>query len=170
MWGTTLNRARTVYKAVVRPAMTYAAAIWHNPAGTRGATKTPEKQLGVVQNKCLRQVTGAYKATNTRELEAEAGVYPIQISLDLAVLRHQAFRGIHEVTRVGNKRIRAALRNKRGRRVTSTVAPAEEKEIWAKEMLSQERERGGGEGDREKGEKRKREEIGRRVRGWGDSA
>ena len=107
--------------------MTYAAAIWHNPAKTRGATKTPGRQLGMIQNKCLRHVSGAYKATNTRELEAETGVYPIQTSLDLAVLRHQALRGMHDVTKVGNARIRRTLRSKRGRRTVTPEAPAEEK-------------------------------------------
>lgn len=57
--------------------MTYAAAIWHNPAGTKGATKAPGRQLNVIQSKCLRHVSGAYKATNTRELEAETGVCPM---------------------------------------------------------------------------------------------
>ena len=168
-WGTTLNRARTVYNAVVKPAMTYAAAIWYNPAGTRGATKAPGRQLGIVQNKCLRHVSGAYKATNTRELEAETGVHPMQTSLDLAVLRHQALRGIHDVTKVGNTRIRRALRSKRGRRTTAKEAPAEEKGEWARKALSE----GGREGRDEEREKEtggKKEKIKRRVRGWGDSA
>lgn len=30
-WGATLNKARQVYTAVVRPTMTYGASIWHMP-------------------------------------------------------------------------------------------------------------------------------------------
>ena len=126
-WGTTLNRARTIYNAVVKPTMTYAAAIWHNPAKTREATKTPKRQLSIIQNKCLRHVSGAYKTTNTRELKAETGIYSIQTSLDLTILRHQALREIHDVTKVKNARIRRALRSKRGRRTITPKASAEKK-------------------------------------------
>jgi hypothetical protein len=30
-WGASFLRARQVYSAVVRPALTYGAAIWHSP-------------------------------------------------------------------------------------------------------------------------------------------
>lgn len=72
-YGITLNRARRVYNAIVKLVMIYAAAIWHNSEGTQEATKTPRKQLGTIQNKCLRQISEAYKAISVRELEAEQG-------------------------------------------------------------------------------------------------
>jgi len=51
--------------AVIRPTISFAAAIWHTPS---------EKVVGVaaklqlIQNKCLRTVLGAYKATPTCKL------------------------------------------------------------------------------------------------------
>lgn len=85
-WGATLNKARQVYTAVVRPAMTYGAPVWHLPKEPR------KKRTGLVaslatllQNKCLRSITGAYKATNIEVLEAESAVIPLDIHLDQAV-------------------------------------------------------------------------------------
>lgn len=42
--------------------------------------------------------------------------FTMQIVLDEAVLRNQAVRGIHPVTKEGNSHIRKKLRGKRGRR------------------------------------------------------
>jgi len=63
-WGAILDKARQVYSAVVRPAMTYAAASWHNPEGTPGSNRTRVKVLEKIQNQCLRTVLGAFKATS----------------------------------------------------------------------------------------------------------
>ncbi len=146
-WGATLNKARQVYSVVVRPAMTYAAAAWHTPKGLQGAHETYVKQLEVVQNGCLRRVLGAFKATSTRVLEAESEIAPIQLTLDEAVLRSQATRGTHPVTKAGNAHIRSKLRtmrlrnrrvDNRGRPIKEKEAgetPAEEKEAWALRML-----------------------------------
>lgn len=43
--------------------------------------------VATMQTKCLRAITGAYKATNIKVLEAEAGVVPLDLYLDQAVLR-----------------------------------------------------------------------------------
>lgn len=134
-WGTTLNRARQVYNIVVQPAISYAAASWHTPRGLREAKQTQVKQLSVVQNACLRQVTGGYRATSVRVLEAEAGVPPLQITLDQAVLRNQALRGIHPVTKKSNAHMRRKLRPRRGRRPMVLETTAEEKEQWALRSL-----------------------------------
>ena len=40
-----------------------------------------------MQEKCLRSIIGAYKATNTRVLEAEAGVMALDAYLDQTVLQ-----------------------------------------------------------------------------------
>ena len=105
------------------------------------------KQLEVVQNGYLRRVLGAFKATSTRVLEAESEIAPIQLTLDEAVLRSQAIRGTHPVTKAGNAHIRSKLRtirlrnrrvDNRGRPIKEKEAgetPAEEKEAWALRML-----------------------------------
>ena len=63
-WGATLNKARQMYTAVVRPAMTYGAVVWHLPKGSKIKSPEPAAKLTTLQNKCLRSITEAYKATN----------------------------------------------------------------------------------------------------------
>lgn len=41
-WGATFARARHVYTAVVRPAMTYGSAVWHAPKEVKGLAKSLE--------------------------------------------------------------------------------------------------------------------------------
>jgi hypothetical protein len=78
-WGATLTRSRMVYSSVVRPAMTHGAAIWHTPSAK---PKGVAEKLSKIQNKCLRIVTGAYKAVPTRDLETESFLPPFDLYLD----------------------------------------------------------------------------------------
>ena len=64
---------------VVRPAMTYGASVWHSPKETEAKGLGPAAKLITLENKCLRSITGAYKATNIKALEAEAGVMPLDM-------------------------------------------------------------------------------------------
>ena len=80
-WGATFARARQIYTSVVRPAITYGASVWHQRGkGDKPAEK--EKRLEKLQNKALRNITGAFKKVSTETLEAEAYVPPIHITLD----------------------------------------------------------------------------------------
>src|SRR5258708_6309474 len=81
-WGASFLRARQVYSAVVRPAMAYGAAVWHTPAGPNGKVKGVAAKLERIQNKCLRVVAGAYRATPIRSLEIETFTPPIDLHLD----------------------------------------------------------------------------------------
>jgi hypothetical protein len=88
-WGITLQKTRLVYTAVVRPAISFAAATWFESPPRKGqheqhtkGTKKIEKKLQVIQNRCLRIVTGAFKATPIPVLEAEAGVPLITLFLE----------------------------------------------------------------------------------------
>ncbi|PQE07988.1 reverse transcriptase protein [Rutstroemia sp. NJR-2017a BBW] len=77
-WGPTLRRARVLYTACLRTALTYGAEAWHEP-GKRGAV---ERELERVQAVYLRKITGAYRATPNREVEAEAAIPPISVYCD----------------------------------------------------------------------------------------
>ena len=52
-WGATFRHSRQIYNSVVRPAISFGAAVWHTPS------KQPDKPRGVVrklekiQNECL---------------------------------------------------------------------------------------------------------------------
>lgn len=76
-----------VYSMVIRPAMTYGAIAWHQPRGQEGFNWGPSGTLATFQNKCLRVVTGAYRAAPVSTLEAEAYVPPLNLYLDSQVAR-----------------------------------------------------------------------------------
>ena len=81
------NKARQVYTAVIQLAMTYRASIWHTLSEPKKRKSAgPIAKLIMLQNRCLRSITGAYKATNIRVLEAETGVIPLDLYLDQIVL------------------------------------------------------------------------------------
>lgn len=77
MWGPQLRHARNMYIAIIRAAAGYGAPIWHkaDPAGRGGITPTFER----LQNKCLRAVLGAYKATPRDYLGVEAYIPPVDL-------------------------------------------------------------------------------------------
>jgi exonuclease III len=134
-WGATFQKARTVYSMVVRPMMTFAAPVWHNPKSTSEFTAKHTRQLAVAQNSCLRTVLGAYQATPVQLLEAEALIPPIQLQLDRLVMRSQALRGTHPLVQKNNVTIRNRLRKGRGQRKKPPPTPAQEKEAWALRSL-----------------------------------
>jgi hypothetical protein len=120
---------------VVRPTLTFAAPIWHQPEGTTEATKRHTKKLTIIQNDCLRTILGAFKATPVPVLEADAVIAPIKLQLDRLVLRYQTSRGTHPVTQAGNRRIWNKLQGKGTRQRQTTLTPAIEKEAWALRAL-----------------------------------
>jgi hypothetical protein len=83
-----MEAARHVYLAVVRPAFSYGAALWHSPKEKplRGAAG----KLAKHQNSGLRQVLGAFKATPVRQLETEAYVPLLDLWLNGKIARFQA--------------------------------------------------------------------------------
>jgi hypothetical protein len=66
-WGATMPKARHIYQAVVRPALAYGAALWHQPTSSKpkGLATKLQKQ----QNQGLLTVLGAFKAIPIRQLE-----------------------------------------------------------------------------------------------------
>ena len=80
-WGPSLLQARQVYVAVIRSLLTYAASTFATPdnalGGNKGRGKRIVSRFEIEQNKCLRTVTGAYRSTSIKALEAEANCAPI---------------------------------------------------------------------------------------------
>ena len=64
---------------MVRPSMSYAAATWHTPGDRPSGVA---KKLGPIQNKYLRLVAGAYRATSASAIEVEVDVPPLDLFLD----------------------------------------------------------------------------------------
>jgi hypothetical protein len=137
-WGASFLRARQVYSAVVRPAMTYGAAAWHTP------TKSPNRKaqgmaakLERIQNKCLRIVAGAYRATPIRSLETETFTPPIDLYLDSRLATFQKRLENSEVGQViGNacNWIKARIKSRRGRKSNRKTAINEQRESWNREQ------------------------------------
>ena len=73
-WGATLGKARLVYTAVVRPALSYGVPIWFSPEGKEATKPSLLRPLEVIQNRCLRVVSRAYKATPIPLLESKTNV------------------------------------------------------------------------------------------------
>jgi hypothetical protein len=117
-----MPKARHIYTAVIRSALTYGAALWHQPAKRRSRDGTaPGKARGLAsklakyQNQGLRTVLGAFKATPTRSLETEAYISPLDLWLNgrLACFQARLERtGIATQIREACSRIRSKLRSR----------------------------------------------------------
>lgn len=134
-WGATLNKARQVYTAVVRPAMTYGASVWHSPKDTRTRGLGPATKLLPLQNKCLRAITGTYKATNTKVLETESGIIPLDISLDQLTVKSRDNPRCSEIIKLQKAKIHRRLSNRRGRKRRSRATPMIIKDTWTKGIM-----------------------------------
>ena len=113
-WGCTTQRAREIYTKVIRSAIAYGAGTFHQPDKPRVA-----KALATVQNKALRRVLGAYKATPIRHLEAEACCPPLDLYMNKRLAefeRRMRDTGMGAKLDTAMTRVAAKLRGKRGRR------------------------------------------------------
>ena len=137
-WGASFARARQVYTAVVRPAMTYGSIVWHTPKDVN-RNKSITSNLAVIQNRCLRTVAGAFKATPIPVLEAETHIAPIDVYLDQlqAKARYRLrITGQKALANSACKIIANKLRERAGRRKTPPPTPGELKHTWAKAILN----------------------------------
>jgi hypothetical protein len=143
-WGATFASARQIYNAVVRPALTYGSAVWHLPPSLEQETPTGRAARGVaakltgVQNKCLRVVSGAYKATPVAALETETYTPPLDLYLDAKLakfrLRHRQ-SGMEELVTRSCARIQAKLRTRHSR---PKPTEGERQSQWAEHWLKPE--------------------------------
>ena len=97
-WGPSVRRSKLLYSAVVRPIMTYGVQIWAVQADGSMITPSRIKQLGTVQNKCLRKIMGAYKRTPTAALEKESGTPPIDLYMENLAVQRAGVTAQHRVT------------------------------------------------------------------------
>src|SRR5207302_10148299 len=75
-WGPSFASARLIYSAVIRPTMLYGAQIWGVRNDGEPAAPTLLQPLRTLQNRCLRNITGAYRRTPTAALERETDTPP----------------------------------------------------------------------------------------------
>jgi len=95
-WGPSMRKARLIYSAAVRPAMMYGAQAWGTQDG-KVAKASIMRPLKMVQNKCLRRITGAYKRTPTAALEREADIPPLDLHVETIALQRAESTADHAV-------------------------------------------------------------------------
>lgn len=146
-WGITMKWARTVYTAAIRSAMVYGYSAWHRPAEAGAkAGRGLAPSLAATQSQCLRAISGAYRATPTRSLEAETYIPPIDLYLSKRLADFEtdlANSPVAELIRTTSATLSRRLRNRRrpGRRPrTTSPAPPDPdsgraKAAWARTWL-----------------------------------
>ena len=120
--------------------MTYGSTVWHTPREIKKNKATTSK-LSVMQNKCLRTVTGAFKATPVEVLEAETFIAPMELHLDnLQTKSRYRLRAAGQAKLISKacNTIANKLRGKAGRKRTQHLTPGELKYEWASKMLNNE--------------------------------
>ncbi len=142
-WGSSLETSKEVYKTAIRPAITYAASIWHTPHGVKGHRKGIGVKLQKIQGKCLRTIAGAYKATSTEALEIETFTPPLDLHTERLATRAiarirmtKAATGIKKMC----KQICRQTTGKRGRTATPRSSPADRTNTWADQFTSEPQE------------------------------
>ena len=74
-WGFPVHTSRLVYTAIVRSLLSYAVGIWFNPLRKFSNISS----LVSFQNRCLRLIGGAFKATPSFLLESELFLLPLDL-------------------------------------------------------------------------------------------
>jgi hypothetical protein len=130
------------YQAVVRSALSYGAALWHQPTGNKpkGLAAKLQKQ----QNQGLQAVLGAFKATPIRQLETESYVPPLDLWLNRRIARFQArieHSGIAQKVRDACSTIRARILRRTNRRRQASAQPADtpgaKRRLWVEGWIRQ---------------------------------
>ena len=130
IWEATLNKARQIYTAVVCLSRTYGATVWYSLSLSGRYTGSTAK-LAIMQNKCLKTIMGAYKATNIKVLEAEARVALLNIHLNRIILRSKNTSRCSKIIKSTKARIRQKLHSKRGKKWQPKATPGLAKKEWA---------------------------------------
>jgi hypothetical protein len=139
-YGVRISRAREIYTKVIRSVLSYGATAWHTPTQLGGTPRGIARGFQATQARCLRVVTGAYKATPKRNLESEAWVPPIDLYLNRWVAKAE-----QRLQRTGMaallRNVCAAIASQLRRRRTGRPPKAPpavsglRKQEWAREWL-----------------------------------
>ena len=97
-----------------------------------------------MQQRCLRTVTGAFKATSRQTLEHEAAVPPLRAHiarLQLQARARLAASGSPQEINIACRRLRGQLAPQRGPRRTPGPTPGNMKHEWARDILWRQQQR-----------------------------
>ena len=130
-----------LYTAVIRSAVAYGAAAYHVPAAPK--PRGIARSLAREQNRCLRVIAGAFRATPVRNLETETFVPPIDLYLNVRLADFEARLQLTGKAQLidnvcAGAGVRAQLRRRRGRprkQKQPTIEEGAGKLRWAKERM-----------------------------------
>jgi hypothetical protein len=144
-WGFSLNRAREVYTKVIRAAIAHGSSAYHQCTEKGGKPHGIARELAKEQARCLRTVTGTYKATSVRQLETEAAIPPLDLYLSGRVARFEQRMERTGMNRLIQDSCAAVARKVRYRRGVRTRDLQEERkrktEAWLNEAKAAQAER-----------------------------
>jgi hypothetical protein len=89
-WGLPMLQACQVYTAVIWPALTYGAMVWHHPQltlTTKLSTARITGKLVKQQNKCIQMIASIYKITSLTTVETEVFISSLDLYLDSVISR-----------------------------------------------------------------------------------
>lgn len=87
-WGATFQKARHIYTAVVRPAMTYGCQVWNQTEKAWGHPTRHTIELEKIQNQALRHITGAFRSVSASVLLNEADIPPLALYIQNLARQH----------------------------------------------------------------------------------
>ena len=117
----------------------YKFAIWHSFLEAGGKLKSAENKLFVVQNRCLRKIAGAYKATLIQSLEAKTHISPISLHLNqLQTKARESLRNNGQAKLIAKacKKVAYKLQNQMGPTRQITKTPRWKKHTWSKKLVT----------------------------------
>ena len=112
--------------------------IWFSPEGKEATKPSLLRPLEVVQNRCLRVVSGAYKATPIPQLESETNVLPVRDHFSKLQAQYQLRRlntPIAGLATSACERIQRQLQGSRGRERRHPTTPSVQKLKWYQRLL-----------------------------------
>jgi exonuclease III len=137
-WGATFKRSRLIYTAVIRPTIAYGCSVWYAP-NTPARTQPREstiRPLVTAQNKALRKITGAYRATPIPILEKEAGIEPLPLYMHGQAMKDVLKRNDSDGQRAiesSKARIQRVYQRQKGRPRRIKITPQEKLLAQAKQ-------------------------------------
>jgi len=121
-WGATFQKARHIYTAVVRPALTYGCQVCNQTETTWGQSTRRTKALEKIQNQALRHITGAHRSVSEHVLQIEAHIPPVALYTQDLARQHAQKTQDSPVTQYVREKCKQAARMCKGRKKRATGA------------------------------------------------
>ena len=138
VWSASLFASQEVYLRVISPALMYGTLVWYRPGQILKQWKTMAKKIQTIPGRCLRVISGAYKATSIETLEVEIGIEPLDLFMSKLTLKAVARIKLSDSYQGIARRTRAILgRRRRRRRVPASKGLYQTLTDWIETKVTQ---------------------------------